>query len=289
MFCLTNSGPFTGAEHVVPESLGNQTICLPRGVICDRCNNGPLSTCDQALVQCPPIRLLKTSRQICNKEGRLPASLLGSTRFHALGDRAVYVTVPDRESLRERRGKFDVSPTVRWSLNQRQRVSRALLKIGLEMLAINKSTAFVMDARFDGIRTAVLHGRYPGFVAFDAVDGEGAVDVTLQCWPPENRCLERVSLLVSISLFGVRLSTAWPGTGAVLEPPAWPPRSESLQIAHFPSEPPAKDSATITVHATVSYEEKLDEWDAHARFGAAMAEIEHKHGEATTVRPPPSR
>ena len=40
--------------------------------------------------------------------------------------------------------KFDVSPKVGWSVKQRQRVSRALLKIGLETLAINMGKALVM-------------------------------------------------------------------------------------------------------------------------------------------------
>src|SRR5262245_34083431 len=39
LFCKRPDGPFTNKEHVFPESLGNTTIVLPRGAVCDSCNN----------------------------------------------------------------------------------------------------------------------------------------------------------------------------------------------------------------------------------------------------------
>jgi hypothetical protein len=43
-------GPFKSREHPFPESLGSTEIVLPRGVVCDPCNNGPLSRLDQAFL-----------------------------------------------------------------------------------------------------------------------------------------------------------------------------------------------------------------------------------------------
>ena len=39
IFCKTNSGDTKGIEHVIPESLGNIEHVLPKGAVCDRCNN----------------------------------------------------------------------------------------------------------------------------------------------------------------------------------------------------------------------------------------------------------
>jgi len=39
LFCKCPSDDATSVEHIVPESLGNRRHILPRGAICDRCNN----------------------------------------------------------------------------------------------------------------------------------------------------------------------------------------------------------------------------------------------------------
>src|SRR4051794_24599438 len=98
MFCLRDDGGFLSEEHVIPETLGNETTVVPRGVICDRCNNGPLSVCDQALVTCPPISLLKTTQLIRNKKNRLPRANFGGSGIYALDigdDNNVYLRIDD--------------------------------------------------------------------------------------------------------------------------------------------------------------------------------------------------
>ncbi len=35
LFCLEDSSSSVSVEHIVPESLGNTTILLPRGFVCD--------------------------------------------------------------------------------------------------------------------------------------------------------------------------------------------------------------------------------------------------------------
>ena len=39
IFCKQDSTKSKSIEHVIPESLGNKTIVLPVGVVCDSCNN----------------------------------------------------------------------------------------------------------------------------------------------------------------------------------------------------------------------------------------------------------
>jgi hypothetical protein len=36
IFCRRHDGGFTRREHVFPESLGNETVILEPGIVCDR-------------------------------------------------------------------------------------------------------------------------------------------------------------------------------------------------------------------------------------------------------------
>ena len=39
LFCKQDSSNTKSVEHIIPESLGNKTLILPRGYVCDKCNN----------------------------------------------------------------------------------------------------------------------------------------------------------------------------------------------------------------------------------------------------------
>ena len=73
LFCRKSDGGFTGEEHIFPESLGNNELVLPIGVVCDRCNHGVLSELDQALAGFLPIEMMRTWHGIPSKTGRLPS------------------------------------------------------------------------------------------------------------------------------------------------------------------------------------------------------------------------
>lgn len=46
LFCLRDDGGFTSREHIFSEGVGNHKYVLQPGIVCDRCNNGPLAeTC----------------------------------------------------------------------------------------------------------------------------------------------------------------------------------------------------------------------------------------------------
>lgn len=59
IFCLSNKNAFTAPEHILSEALGNKRLILPPGVVCDPCNHGPLSGLDKALVEFPPLQLIR--------------------------------------------------------------------------------------------------------------------------------------------------------------------------------------------------------------------------------------
>ncbi|WP_353957562.1 HNH endonuclease [uncultured Alistipes sp.] len=39
IFCHKDASWPTNVEHIVPESLGNKDMCLPKGYVCDECNH----------------------------------------------------------------------------------------------------------------------------------------------------------------------------------------------------------------------------------------------------------
>jgi len=59
-------------EHIVPESLGNEEHMLPRGVVCDSCNNYFARKIEQPVLDSPMMRLLRNDRKIQNKRRHLP-------------------------------------------------------------------------------------------------------------------------------------------------------------------------------------------------------------------------
>ena len=59
-------------EHIFPESLGNVECILPRGVVCDGCNNYLSRKVEKPVLDSPMMRLLRADRAVLNKRGRLP-------------------------------------------------------------------------------------------------------------------------------------------------------------------------------------------------------------------------
>lgn len=72
IYCLSETGKFTSEDHIFPESLGNYDTVLPKGFVCDKCNNEVLSGLDAELVDSDLISLLKTVFTPYTKGGKLP-------------------------------------------------------------------------------------------------------------------------------------------------------------------------------------------------------------------------
>lgn len=170
LVCRRHDGDFRSREHPMPESLGNTEIALPPGVVCDRCNNGPLAVLDQVICEFLPVKMRRTMLGITSKSGSVP-----TTRFH---DGALQHTGPaslrfsgdgGKEILREtfRTGntvglRFDVRGGRRMTPRHGSELSRALLKMGLELSWLDHGP-MMLEARFDHIRAAILGEPRAGF------------------------------------------------------------------------------------------------------------------------------
>jgi len=57
-------------EHIIPESLGNKKHYLPRGIVCDSCNNYFAVKIEKPLLELPYFRSVRFRNDIENKKGR---------------------------------------------------------------------------------------------------------------------------------------------------------------------------------------------------------------------------
>lgn len=75
IFCKRDSEASRSVEHVIPESLGNTDHILPRGVVCDACNNYFARKIEKPLLETPYFREHCYRARIQTKKGRPPRVL----------------------------------------------------------------------------------------------------------------------------------------------------------------------------------------------------------------------
>ncbi len=72
IWCKQNSDSSKSVEHILPESLGNQTHTLPRGWVCDQCNNYFARKIEHPFLDSYYGRAIRFMTGIPNKKGRVP-------------------------------------------------------------------------------------------------------------------------------------------------------------------------------------------------------------------------
>ena len=72
IFCKRNSERSVSVEHVIPESLGNKTHVLPRGWVCDGCNNYIATKIEKPFLESLYGRSSRAIMAVPNKRGRIP-------------------------------------------------------------------------------------------------------------------------------------------------------------------------------------------------------------------------
>ena len=180
LVCRQGDGGFDSVEHVFPESLGNKDKVLPRGVVCDRCNNGTLALLDQTLLDFMPVAFRRMMLGIPNKAGELRRlSLQGETYEHlpnATGGEPTLRITSKRlgrhsvtETKRHADGRVELQMTGaggrRFTPRYASQLSRSLLKLALECAWIDHGEN-ALASQFDHIRTAICGEPWDGFFAF---------------------------------------------------------------------------------------------------------------------------
>lgn len=171
LYCRT-PGPFNTAEHVVPESLGNDNLILT-GCVCDSCQAYFGKEVEQYVLMKTPIAFWRTIIGIRTKKGQLPSVDMSQPsrskgiladkhiqnddiRLTSQPDGSTSVAADDslvRALLEGRKRQFNLVLTPK----KLSMLGRFLGKVGLGVLgASNPSQAY--NQRFDRIRAYARHG-----------------------------------------------------------------------------------------------------------------------------------
>lgn len=70
IFCHKDSTASNSVEHIIPESLGNKHIFLPKGYICDECNNYFAVKIERELLEQPYFKSMRFRNEILTKKGK---------------------------------------------------------------------------------------------------------------------------------------------------------------------------------------------------------------------------
>lgn len=70
IFCKKESSNDRSIEHIIPESLGNEDHTLPKGIVCDKCNNYFARKIEGPLLETKYFKLLRSEEFLPNKKRR---------------------------------------------------------------------------------------------------------------------------------------------------------------------------------------------------------------------------
>ena len=184
LFCLADGQLSKSVEHIVSEALGNDTLILPAGVVCDRCNNGILSQLDERLLAFPPIQMMQVVRQLPSKAGQLPSARFSNGKLVSHEGNQIVV---QSDSVRFMQGSGPNSMRTSAQManlhgRQVETVSRSMLKSALECAYIDLGYDKVISPEWDDVRAGVVHGGYQGYVAIamQAEPGTGPLQLRYQ-------------------------------------------------------------------------------------------------------------
>ena len=178
LVCRRSDGGFKTQEHVFPESIGNKELVLPRGIVCDRCNNEALALLDQGICDFPAVKMRRTMLGIRSKAGQIPEFRFtqGSMKHRPGEDGAdptlIFEHPTENGSLRETSRTPDGKVTLEWKASGGRRMtpryasvlSRGVLKSALECAWLDHGKK-MLEPRFDHIRSAVLGEPRVGYFA----------------------------------------------------------------------------------------------------------------------------
>lgn len=72
IFCRSDASSSNSVEHIVPESLGNEEHILPKGVVCDTCNNYFARKIEGPLLETSYLKYARSTMGVPNKRGYVP-------------------------------------------------------------------------------------------------------------------------------------------------------------------------------------------------------------------------
>ncbi|AZQ57294.1 HNH endonuclease [Maribacter sp. MJ134] len=169
IFCKQDATHSKSVEHIVPESLGNKNNVLPKGVVCDKCNNYFALKVEKKVLETDFFKNLRHRNGIESKKGKIPKgkALIPKTKYeadvilHKKKEKPIEVILDTESFDLVRNGKIKhlILPFNTNFQKDDKTVSRFLAKIGLEMMALrilekdkNDQDFFAEEPALDPVR-----------------------------------------------------------------------------------------------------------------------------------------
>jgi len=162
IFCKATDGNFSMVEHIIPESLGNETLFLPRGYVCDKCNT-KISKLEQKFVNSVPMSGLRILVGSVGKKGKFPSAKYTNVNLQKISPNAIKMIYPAgaKNILKATEltdGGYKVElPLIKQQFNHHA-IARVLFKMGLEYVAIVRGREEALHPRYDPARDYILKG-----------------------------------------------------------------------------------------------------------------------------------
>jgi hypothetical protein len=138
IFCKSD-GPFTSVEHIIPHSLGNDLIVLPKGCVCDKCNN-ICSSFETRAIYNTILGIERCRLGVITKKKKPAQASIGGIQWTAEPDKQINAlsAEADWSKIPVLRGNDLNSGKIAIRIHNEfnQDILRLLLKIGNEILAI---------------------------------------------------------------------------------------------------------------------------------------------------------
>ena len=168
IFCKEDSLNSKSIEHILPESLGGNDITLPKGIVCDSCNNYFSRKIERPLLESDEFKYLRFHHGIKSKKGKIPAvnvfynyTKQFNLSYDAKDNKALIIEDLSiiNEIINNKKGSF-IIPVIGKSADNKI-VSRFLAKMAVEYLAKkmleveNWNEVFINNEGLEAIRKYV--------------------------------------------------------------------------------------------------------------------------------------
>ncbi|MGB1582459.1 MAG: hypothetical protein ACPHCI_01585 [Solirubrobacterales bacterium] len=213
LFCLRDDGGFTSREHIFSEGVGNHEYVLEPGIVCDRCNNGPLARADEVFYGLPPITLLRAERGLPTKAGKAVVSKWGNAQIAFSAPGTMEVLNPGKgatnrmpepgSSMNGQSGTMDLVSGGPITAKTIFETCKSIWKSAIELMYWDHG-AGAFNPALDDARAAVIAKDGPAWAVLPK-ESEAAAEVTLQYQP--RQIGGRLALPVFVSIFGVQFYT----------------------------------------------------------------------------------
>jgi hypothetical protein len=172
IFCKNDSSNSKSVEHIIPESIGNKSHILQKGIVCDSCNNYFGNKIEKTVLEMPYFKSLRGRVMIENKKGKIHR-ISGFTKnkdnieisFSQDGSNTIEVLYEDEKALETLKNHNELYiPLIPKPPQNDLHVSKFVGKIALEAFAQRVSPAedwqedFVEHKGLDELRHFVRYG-----------------------------------------------------------------------------------------------------------------------------------